>query len=113
MMKTIINLHRVPLASKKIIPIFASLLISIVIGSVGFSAKAHAQIVFNDPGFISETVATLPPYTPIGLTFAPDGRIFIWQKSGVVQIVKNGALLPTPFLDIQAHVNQCSDRGLL
>ncbi|MGZ8452580.1 MAG: PQQ-dependent sugar dehydrogenase [Candidatus Binatia bacterium] len=113
MMKTIINLHRVPLASKKIIPIFASLLISIVIGSVGFSAKAHAQIVFNDPGFISETVATLPPYTPIGLTFAPDGRIFIWQKSGVVQIVKNSALLPTPFLDIQAHVNQCSDRGLL
>jgi glucose/arabinose dehydrogenase len=112
-LKTIKDLHYVPLASKKIIPHFVGLVISIVIGSIGFSAKAHAQIAFNDPGFISETVATLPPFTPVGLTFAPDGRIFIWQKSGVVRIVKNDLLLPTPFLDIQTHVNQCTDRGLL
>lgn len=113
MLKTIVSLHRVPIASKKKITIFASLLISIITGSAGFSAKADAQIVFNDPGFVSETVATLPPFTPVGVTIAPDGRIFIRQKSGVVRIVKNDVLLPTPFLDIQAQVNQCSDRGLL
>ena len=113
MLKTNINRHSVLLASTKITPILATLLISIVLGPIAFLPNAHAQITFNDPGFMSETVATLPPYTPIGLTFASDGRIFIWQKSGVVQIVKNGALLPTPFLDIQSHVNQCGDRGLL
>src|SRR5215510_11214175 len=74
---------------------------------------ADAAIVLSDPQFVAETVATLPAFTPVGLTFAPDGRIFIWQKTGVVRIVKNGALLPTPFLDIQSQVNQCGDRGLL
>jgi len=74
--------------------------------------QTHAQ-TFSDPGFISETVATLPAYKPVGLAFAPDGRIFIWQKDGVVRIVKNGALLSTPFLDIQSKVNALNDRGLL
>ncbi|HKQ65248.1 MAG TPA: LamG-like jellyroll fold domain-containing protein, partial [Methylomirabilota bacterium] len=76
-------------------------------------APTHAQITFVDPQFVTETVAQLPAFTPVGLTFAPDGRIFIWQKSGIVRIVKDGALLSTPFLDIQSQVNQCNDRGLL
>src|SRR5262245_16981401 len=78
----------------------------------GVPARTDAQ-TFTDPLFVSETVASLPAFTPVGLTFAPDGRIFIWQKSGIVRIVKNGALLPTPFLDIQSKVNRCLDRGLL
>jgi glucose/arabinose dehydrogenase len=73
----------------------------------------RAQIVFNDPGFFAETVTTLPPYTPVGVAFAPDGRLFIWQKPGIVRIFKNGALLTTPFLDIQTKVNHYQDRGLL
>src|SRR5262245_61998296 len=74
---------------------------------------ALAQISFSDPGFFAETVTTLPPFTPVGVAFAPDGRLFIWQKSGVVRIVKNGTLLPTPFINISAKVNQYGDRGLL
>jgi glucose/arabinose dehydrogenase len=73
----------------------------------------YGQISFVDPQFVTETVAQLPAFTPVGLAFAPDGRVFIWQKNGVVRIVKNGVLLSTPFLDIQAQVNQCNDRGLL
>jgi glucose/arabinose dehydrogenase len=76
-------------------------------------APTHGQVTFVDPQFVTETVAQLPAFTPVGLAFAPDGRIFIWQKNGVVRIVKNGALLATPFLDIQTQVNQCNDRGLL
>src|SRR5258705_9777470 len=74
---------------------------------------AFAQISFSDPGFFAETVTTLPAYTPVGVTFAPDGRLFIWQKPGIVRIFKNEQLLPTPFLDISAKVNQFQDRGLL
>jgi len=69
--------------------------------------------VFADPGFSSEVVATLPPFTPVGLAFAPDGRLFVWQKPGLVRIVKNGVLLSTPFADIREQVNQFGDRGLL
>ena len=68
---------------------------------------------FSDQGFTAETVTTLPPYKPVGLAFAPDGRMFIWQKNGVVRIYKNGALLATPFIDLSSRVNTYLDRGLL
>jgi glucose/arabinose dehydrogenase len=68
---------------------------------------------FADSGFTAETVATLEPFTPVGLAFAPDGSIFVWEKGGRVRIVRNGTLLPTPFIDIQTRVNQYQDRGLL
>jgi hypothetical protein len=44
---------------------------------------------------------------------APDTRILIAEKSGIVRIVKNGALLPTPFIDLSDRVNDYWDRGLL
>src|SRR4030095_8216065 len=64
-----------------------------------------------DPGFVSEVVATLPPFTVVGLAWAPDGRQFVWQKNGVVRIIKQGVLLPTPFIDLSAKVNTFDDRG--
>jgi VCBS repeat-containing protein len=75
-------------------------------------ARNRAQ-TFSDPGFTSDTVVTLPPYSSVGLAFAPDGRMFIWQKNGVVRIFKNGALLTTPFINISSQVNTVTDRGLL
>ena len=68
---------------------------------------------FADAGFTSEVVTTLSPYQPVGLTWAADGRMFIWQEKGIVRIYKNGTLLPTPFLDISNRVNTVNDRGLL
>ena len=47
---------------------------------------------------------------------APPGdlsRLFIVEKGGVIRIVKNGALLPSPFLDISARVSTGSEQGLL
>jgi glucose/arabinose dehydrogenase len=76
------------------------------------TSPARAQ-TFTDSGFVSETVTTLPPYKPVGLAFAPDGRIFIWQENGIVKLFKNGALLATPFVNLQPHVNTLNDRGLL
>jgi glucose/arabinose dehydrogenase/chitodextrinase len=67
---------------------------------------------FDDPGFATETIATVPPFTLVGLAFAPDGRLFVWQKNGVVRIIKNGVLLPTPFVNLSSHVNTFDDRGM-
>ena len=49
---------------------------------------------------------------PVGMDIAPDGRIFLTQKNGVIKIVKNGALLPTPFVTIP-NVDNYNERGLL
>src|SRR5262245_4566368 len=67
---------------------------------------------FNDAGFVSELVTTLPTFGPVGVAWAPDGRMFIWQKNGVVKVFKNGALLSTPFLDFSAKVNTFNDNGM-
>jgi glucose/arabinose dehydrogenase len=73
---------------------------------------ASAQ-TFSAPGFTAETVVTLPPYQAVGVTFAPDGRLFVWQKNGQVRIVKNGALLSQPFFTLGNKVNIAGDRGLI
>ena len=41
------------------------------------------------------------------------GRLFVVQKGGRIRIVKNGTLLPKPFLDISGAVSKGSEQGLL
>jgi glucose/arabinose dehydrogenase len=52
--------------------------------------------------------------SPVALT-APQGdaRLFVVQQHGVIRIIENGILLPTPFLDIQSRVLAGGERGLL
>lgn len=52
--------------------------------------------------------------SPVYLT-APSGdpRLFIVEQPGRIRIVKNGALLPTPFLDITSRVVSGGERGFL
>src|SRR5690349_15984767 len=51
---------------------------------------------------------------PLYLT-APSGdaRLFIAEKGGRIRVVKNGVLLPTPFLDLSARVSTGGEQGLL
>ena len=50
-----------------------------------------------------------------GVTHAPGDvtRLFVLQRSGRIWIIKNGALLETPFLDITGQVNVSGERGML
>ena len=51
---------------------------------------------------------------PVYLTApAGDPRLFIVEKGGTIRIVKDGALLPTPFLDISPQVSTGNEQGLL
>jgi glucose/arabinose dehydrogenase len=45
------------------------------------------------------------------MQFAPDGRLFVAEQGGRLRVVKNGALLPTPFVTLT--VNATGERGLL
>ncbi len=92
----------------------STIIITFVCVAVGqsFPPTAQAQ-TFNDPGFTSEVVTTLPAFTPAGITWATDGRMFIWQKDGLIRVFKNGQLLATPFIDLRGTVNTFDDRGFV
>jgi glucose/arabinose dehydrogenase len=47
---------------------------------------------------------------PTGMTLAPDGRIFILEKNGRIRILRNGTILPDPFLTLA--VDNYNERGL-
>lgn len=89
------------------------LLIVAVCAIAGVLSVQHpaAADTFSGSGFATERIATVPPFTLVGMAFAPDGRLFVWQKNGIVRVIKNGQLLPTPFIDLSAKVNTFDDRG--
>jgi glucose/arabinose dehydrogenase len=49
--------------------------------------------------------------SPTAMQFAPDGRLFVAEQGGRLRVIKNGTLLPTPFLTVT--VNASGERGLL
>jgi glucose/arabinose dehydrogenase len=52
---------------------------------------------------------------PVFITHAGDGsgRLFIVEQGGTIRILRNGAVLPTPFLDISDRVAFDGEAGLL
>lgn len=55
-------------------------------------------------------------FRPLGITHAGDGsgRLFIVEQGGLVKIVKNGAVLPTPFLNVMSQLkSSLGEQGLL
>lgn len=51
---------------------------------------------------------------PNDLMSVGDGRLFVDEQSGFLRVIKAGALLPTPFLDLSARlVSSTGERGFL
>ena len=48
---------------------------------------------------------------PSAFELAPDGRIFFLERTGLIKVYKNGALLPEPFADLPSVAS--GDRGLI
>jgi glucose/arabinose dehydrogenase len=61
-------------------------------------------------GFAESEVAGGMP-SPTAMEFAPDGRLFVCQQNGQLRVIKNGALLPDPFMTITT--DSTGERGLL
>ena len=63
------------------------------------------------PAGFSETLVTNGLSSPTSMDFAPDGRLFVCLQGGQLRVIKNGSLLPTPFVSLT--VNSAGERGLL
>ena len=76
-------------------------------GFVGRLASAEAQTAasFQDVRFVGGLTQ------PTAMAMASDGRIFVAEQGGALRVVKNGALLATPFLTVPVVSN--NERGLL
>ena len=71
-------------------------------------ARSHAATL---PAGFSETQVATGLANPTTMAIAPDGRIFICLQGGQIRVVKNGALLGTPFLTLS--VSSSGERGVL
>ena len=77
-------------------------------------AVASAPVRASVDITVSQVVASGLDH-PILITHAGDGsqRLFVVEQRGVIRIIQNGSLLPTPFLNITDRVLYGGERGLL
>jgi glucose/arabinose dehydrogenase len=100
-------------------PLFVT--VGMLILLLGFAAQIMAEELGPGSGTIVqpsqlrlvEVVGGLE--SPVFLTHAGDdsGRLFVVERPGRIRIVKDGALLPAPFLDISNKVSTRGECGLL
>lgn len=51
---------------------------------------------------------------PTGMTFSPDGRLFVIERGGDIHIIDNGVLQAAPFMTIPpASIHVANERGLI
>ncbi|HEX8774927.1 MAG TPA: PQQ-dependent sugar dehydrogenase [Pyrinomonadaceae bacterium] len=74
------------------------------------AAYQAAQAATLPAGF-TETLVASGLSNPTAMAFAPDGRLFVCEQGGQLRVIKNGALLATPFLSVT--VSSAGERGLL
>ena len=63
------------------------------------------------PTGFTETLIASGLASPTAMQFAPDGRLFVAEQGGRLRVIRNGALLATPFLTLT--VSSSGERGLL
>jgi glucose/arabinose dehydrogenase/PKD repeat protein len=63
-------------------------------------------------GFVEDSI-TGPWTQPVGITFAANGRMFVWEKAGKLWEVTGNAKNATPLLDISEEVGNWRDFGML
>ncbi|MDP9004985.1 MAG: PQQ-dependent sugar dehydrogenase [Verrucomicrobiota bacterium] len=85
--------------------------------------KQILLVLYLALGASSLTAATLPAgftetqfgsnlgSAPTAMAFAADGRLFVCLQNGQLRVIKNGALLPAPFVSLA--VDSSGERGLL
>ncbi|WP_433617871.1 PA14 domain-containing protein [Dactylosporangium sp. CA-139114] len=85
-----------------------SLVLALVAALLGPVPAARAA---TPAGFATQLVVGAGLDGPSGFEIAPDGRVFILERTGKVKILKDGHLLAQPFADLPSEAS--GDRGLI
>lgn len=100
--------------------IFIPLLSVLILAGVWDSASVRPRPVAGDDnqpmaalpsGFVETQITGNGLSNPTAIAIHPDGRVFVCQQTGELRVIKNGAVLPTPFTTLT--VNSSGERGLL
>ncbi len=84
----------------------ALLALALVLGSGDRAGADVPDVALASLGtFSSPLFVTSPPGDP--------SRIFVVERTGTVRVVKNGVVLPTPFIDVSDEISVDGERGLL
>ena len=79
-----------------------------------FAASKPAFGAANVPDDFEDVLVAGGLSSPTAMEFAPDGRLFVTEKSGKLRVVEaDGNLLPDPFVDLRSQVDDRGERGLL
>ena len=76
-----------------------------------FLSHGGGSLAATLPDGFAETQIASGLSNPTAMAFAPDGRLFVCLQGGQLRVIKNGALLATPFLTVS--VDSTGERGLL
>jgi glucose/arabinose dehydrogenase len=86
----------------------------------GLIGTAALVLTVGSAGASGATSVVLRPVanglsSPVYVTSANDGsnRLFVVEQTGRVRVIKNGALLPTPLLDVSDQISTGGEQGLL
>ena len=85
-------------------------------GPTAVGASASATAAFDPTAVtVDVTVAVTGLTDPVDITNAGDGsgRLFVVEQAGRIRIVRDGALVDRPFLDITKRIASGGERGLL
>src|SRR6478609_3429781 len=94
----------------------ALLVIVVLVGVTAASlapqrAEAAGPVV---PSGFTDSVAISGLSSPSALAFAPDGKVFVAERTGVIKVFDNlSDTTPTVFADLSLEVYNQYDRGLL
>jgi len=75
-------------------------------------APAAQAATYTTGGFEEQTIVS-GLSRPTTMAWAPDGRMFVVEKNGMLKVVAPGAQTATVVADYSSEVNHYSDRGLL
>ncbi len=86
--------------------------VALALAALLAASRTAAAVVLPD-GF-QQSVVWQGLTQPTALRFAPDGRVFVAEKSGLIKVFDDLAdPIPTVFADLRTNVHNFWDRGLL
>ncbi|HEX3131076.1 MAG TPA: PQQ-dependent sugar dehydrogenase [Thermoanaerobaculia bacterium] len=74
-------------------------------------AQALPSLATTLPAGFTETQLARGIVRPTAMALAPDGRIFVCEQTGALRVIKDGRLLPEPFVTVPVFTE--GERGLI